>query len=125
MNYIYPCKAFLRKRLNMTKVIGLLRGNGSFEVHLARGVNFIENKQPDFQISGTVFFIERNQKIRGALFYIDIEVSNIYYSLKQVRYLINPLSLLFTSPTTINRLLERTWIIDFRNSMIKNITPFF
>jgi hypothetical protein len=35
MNYIYPCKAFLRKRLNMTKVIGLLRGNGPFGVHLA------------------------------------------------------------------------------------------
>ena len=72
----------------MTKVIGLLKGNGSFGVHLARGVYFVENKLPDFQISGTVLIIERNQKIRGALFYIDIEVSNIYYSLKQVRYLI-------------------------------------
>ena len=109
----------------MTKVIGLLWGNGPFGAHLACGAYFVENKPPDFQISGTVLIIERNQKIRGALFYIDIEVSNIYYSLKQVRYLINPLSLLFTSPTTINRLLERTWIIDFRNSMIKNITPFF
>ncbi|MCF8301230.1 MAG: hypothetical protein K9I02_03980 [Haliscomenobacter sp.] len=47
----------------MTKVIGLLRGNGSFGVHLARGVYFDENKPPDFQISETVFFIERNQKI--------------------------------------------------------------
>ena len=78
----------MRKRLNMTKVIGLLRGNGSFEVHLARGVNFIENKQPDFQISGTVLFVERIQEIQCALSYIDIEVRNIYYSLKQVRYLI-------------------------------------
>jgi hypothetical protein len=68
----------------MTKVIGLLRGNGPFGVHLARGVYFVENKQPGFQISGTVFFIERNQKIRGALSYIDIEVRHIYYSLKQV-----------------------------------------
>jgi len=56
MNYIYPCKAFLRKRLNMTKVIGLLRGNDPFEVHLACVVYFVENKPPDFQISGTVFF---------------------------------------------------------------------
>jgi hypothetical protein len=56
VNYIYPCKAFLRKRLNMTKVIGLLRVNGSLGVHLACGVYFDENKQPDFQISGTVFF---------------------------------------------------------------------
>jgi hypothetical protein len=63
MNYIYPCRVILRKRLNMTKVIGLLRGNGSFGVHLARGVYFDENKPPDFQISETVFFIERNQKI--------------------------------------------------------------
>ena len=70
----------------MTKVIGLLWGNGPFGVHLARGVYFIENKQPDFQISGTVFFIERNQKIRCALSYIDIEISHIYYSLKQVIY---------------------------------------
>lgn len=109
----------------MTKVIGLLWGNGPFWVHLARGVYFVENKQPDFQISGTVFFIERNQKIRGALFHIEFEISHIYYSLKQVRYLINPLSMLFASPTAINRLLQRTWIIDFRNSMIKNIAPFF
>ena len=72
----------------MTKVIGLLSGNGPFRVHLARGVYFVENKQPDFQISGTVFFIERNQKIRGALFHIEFEISHIYYSLKQVRYLI-------------------------------------
>ena len=57
-------------------------------VHLARGVYFVENKQPDFQISGTVFFIERNQKIRGALFHIEFEISHICYSLKQVRYLI-------------------------------------
>ena len=72
----------------MTKVIGLLWGNGPFGAHLACGAYFVENKPPDFQISGTVLIIERNQKIRGALFYIDIEVSNIYYSLKQVRYLI-------------------------------------
>ena len=78
----------MRKRLNMTKVIGLLRGNGPFGVHLARGVYFVENKQPDFQISGTVLFIERIQEIQCALSYIDIEVRNIYYSLKQVRYLI-------------------------------------
>jgi hypothetical protein len=57
MNYIYPCRVILRKRLNMTKVIGLLRGNGSFEVHLACVVYFVENKQPDFQISGTALFL--------------------------------------------------------------------
>jgi hypothetical protein len=72
----------------MTKVISLLRGNGSFGVHFACGVYFIENKLPDFQISGTVLFIERNQKIRCALFHIEFEISHIYYSLKQVRYLI-------------------------------------
>jgi hypothetical protein len=32
-------------------------GNGSFGVQLARGVYFIENKLPDFQISGTVLFL--------------------------------------------------------------------
>ncbi|MDP4581620.1 MAG: hypothetical protein NWS66_11875 [Saprospiraceae bacterium] len=41
----------------MTKVIGLLKGNGSFGVHLACVVYFVVNKQPDFQISGTALFL--------------------------------------------------------------------
>lgn len=44
----------------MTKVIGLLRGNGPLGVQFARGVYFVKNKLPDFQISRKVLFIERN-----------------------------------------------------------------
>jgi len=62
MNNIYPCKVFLKKRLNMTKVIGWLCGNGSFGAYLVGVVFYTEKKPPDFKISWNSLFILNNRK---------------------------------------------------------------
>jgi hypothetical protein len=56
MNNIYHCKVFLRKRLNMTKVIGWLWGNGSLGLtllvlYITMKLNHLTSRFP-----GTVFF---------------------------------------------------------------------
>jgi hypothetical protein len=49
MNNIYPGKVFLKKRLNMTKVIGWLWGNGSFGAYCSNEVN---NREAIFCVTG-------------------------------------------------------------------------
>jgi hypothetical protein len=56
MNNIYPCKVFLKKRLNMTKVISWLWGNGSFGAYLVGVVFYTEKNHLTSRFPGTVFF---------------------------------------------------------------------
>jgi hypothetical protein len=59
MNNIYPCMVFLKKRLNMTKVIGWLWGNGSLGVYCSNEVNNREAfVPPEFWPSSAIFKIE-------------------------------------------------------------------
>jgi hypothetical protein len=63
MNNIYPCKVFLKKRLNMTKVTCWLWGNGSLGAYLAGVVYYNENKPPDFKIFWNSLFLLKNTQI--------------------------------------------------------------